>query len=158
MVAEKCIGHQSQLHAQLGIVAQLGMRIERQVVGEQIDVVGQQQRQTLLHPARHAAVLAPPEQSVVHKNGIGACLRSRCDQRPAGGYTRHETLNVHFPLNLQAVGAMVLKARRLQQRIKGLQQIQIRYGAHGPIVSGMVCTAEILIFWTGPIGAKHLPS
>ena len=54
------------------LLPKLGMRIERQVVGEQVDAVRQQQRQARLQPAGQAPVLAAPEQAVVHQDRVGA--------------------------------------------------------------------------------------
>ena len=126
-------GLQTQLHGQLRIVAQLGVGIQRQVVGEQVDVVGQQQRQALLHPAGDPAVPAAPEQAVVHKNRIGLRRNGRLDERAAGRDAGDDFANLRPPLDLQAIGAVVLEALGLQQRVKGLQQILSggAYGVHG---------------------------
>jgi hypothetical protein len=61
------------------------MGIQRQVVGEQVDVVRQQARHALLAKARDAAVLGFPEPAVMHQQRIGAALDGRLDQRLAGG-------------------------------------------------------------------------
>ena len=125
---------QAQLQAELRVVAELGVRIERQVVGEQVDVVRQQQRQPLLHPARDTAILATPEQAVVDKNGVGLRRYGRFDQRAAGRDTGDDFVDARAPFHLQAVRPMVLEARGLQQRIEGLQQFGSG-GAHALIVS-----------------------
>ena len=84
LLTKVALGHQTQLHTQLGVVAPLRVRVQRQMVGKQVDVVGQQQLQALLHPARHSAALPAPEQAVVHKNRIGVCRNGGFDQRAAG--------------------------------------------------------------------------
>jgi hypothetical protein len=42
LVAEPCVGLQAQAQAQLRVVAQFGVGVQRQVVGEQVDVSRQQ--------------------------------------------------------------------------------------------------------------------
>ena len=117
------MGRKAELKPELGIVAQLGVRIQRQVIGEQIEVVGQQQSQALLQPARHATVLAAPEQSVVDKNRI--CLRrhSRFNQREAGRHARDDFAHLAFAFDLQAVGPVVLETLGLQKLIKFTEQL-----------------------------------
>ena len=98
------------------------MRIQRQVVGKQADVVRQQALQALLHPAGNASVLPAPEQAVVDKNGIGLLGNGRIDQRPAGGHAADDARNLRLALHLQAVGAVIFEAFGLQQCIERLQQ------------------------------------
>jgi hypothetical protein len=75
LLAEARGGLQSQLPPELGVVAQFRVGVERQVVGEQVDVVREQQGQPLLHPAGDADVLAAPEQAVVHEDRVGPAAR-----------------------------------------------------------------------------------
>ena len=56
------------MQPELRVVAEFGVRVERQVIRVEVDVVGQQKRQPLLHPAGDATVLAAPEQAVVNEN------------------------------------------------------------------------------------------
>jgi hypothetical protein len=90
--------------AQLRVVAQLRVRIERQVVGEQVDVVRQQQGQALLHPAGDAPVLAAPEQAVVHEDGVGAGGDGRLDQRAAGGHAGDDAPDLGRPSTCRPLG------------------------------------------------------
>jgi hypothetical protein len=86
------------------------VRIERQVVREQVDVVAQQQAQALLHPAGDAAVLAAPEQAVVNEDGVGLGVDRGLDERPAGGHAGDDLAHHGAALDLQAVGSVVLEA------------------------------------------------
>ena len=93
------------------------------MVGQQIDVMRQQQRQTLPHPASNAAILATPKQAMVHKDGVGLRCNGRLNQGQTGRYTRNDFLHLHAPFHLQAVGAVVTKALRLQQGITSGQEL-----------------------------------
>ena len=121
LVAGAAIGLQAQTGPQLRVIAQFGMGVQWQVVGEQVDVMLQQQRQPLLHPASHAAILATPEQSVVHQDGSGLRIDCRLDQRTAGGDTSDQAPNFGPAFDLQAVGAIVAEQLRLQQAIERLE-------------------------------------
>ena len=134
LLAKPRIGGKPQHPAQLRVVAQFGMGIERQVVRKQVDVVCQQQLQPLLHPARDAAVLPAPEQAVVHKDGVGLRCNGRLDQRTAGGHAAHHAPDLGLALDLQAVGAVVLEALGLQQAVKRLQKLTA-VNAHAAIVA-----------------------
>ncbi|MOA21647.1 hypothetical protein D3C78_1421500 [compost metagenome] len=106
------------------------------MVGEQIDVVRQQQAQTLLHPARDAAVVAAPEKTVVDKNGIGTQVDGGLDQRAAGSDATDQPGDAGLAFNLQTVGPVVLEALGLQQVVEAAQQVLSREG-HGAIVAPM---------------------
>ena len=121
---------QTQSQAQLGVVAQLGVRVQGQVVGQQIDVVGQQQADPLLHPAGDAPIHAAPEQAVMHEDGIGPGLDRSFDQGATGRHTADDAANLALAFDLQAVGPVVLEAFGLQQAIKLGQKVVSQ--DHGP--------------------------
>jgi hypothetical protein len=84
LFAETGIGLQAQHKAKLCIVAPFGVRIQRKMVGKEVDIVRQQQCQALLHPAGHAAILATPEQAMgARRSHPPGRLSRRFDQRPA---------------------------------------------------------------------------
>lgn len=122
LLTESPLDLQTQHTGQLGVVAQFRMGIEWQVVSEQVDAVGQQQTQPLPHPAGDAPVLAPPEQAVVHKNGIGIGFNRGFDQGPAGRDATDQQCHVTVTFDLQAIGAVIAELVRLEQVIKGLTQ------------------------------------
>ena len=133
LFAKARVGLPAQQRAQAGVIAQFRVRVQGQVVGVEVDIVGQQALQALLHPAGDAPVLPAPEQAVVHKEGVGL-LRNGCvDQRTAGGHAADDARNLRLALDLQAVGAVVLEAFGLQERVQGLQQ-GVSVNGHGRIV------------------------
>ena len=121
LLTKAAVGLQPQPQPQLGVIAQRGVRVQRQMVGKQVDVVRQQTFQPLLHPAGHPAVLAAPEQAVVHKNRVGTGVYGRVDQRAVGRHTADQFANAGLALDLQPIGAVVLEALGLHLCIKGGQ-------------------------------------
>ncbi len=118
-----------------GGISQLGMGIERQMVGIEVDVMRQQQRQTLFHPADDraivAAVPATPEQPMVNKNGVGLRRDGRFNQRQTGRDAGDDFAHLGLAFDLQAVRSMVLEALRLQQLIESGQQQRTRRDRQG---------------------------
>ena len=113
---------QAQAQPELRVVAELGMRIQRQVVGEKVDVVAQQQAEPLLHPAGDAAVLAAPEQAVVHEDGIGLGMDGGLDQRAARGHAGDDLAHRGAAFDLQAVGPVVLEALGGEQQVERMEE------------------------------------
>ena len=70
------------------------MGVEWQVVGQQIDIVRQQQRQALLEPTGHAAVMAAPEQTMVNQQSIRTLRDRRFDQSATRCHPRYDFLNL----------------------------------------------------------------
>ena len=134
LFAKTLVGLPAKHAPQLRVVAQFGVGIERQVVGEQADVVRQQQAQALLHPAHDSPVLATPEQAVVHEQGIGARGNGSLDQGAAGRHAADDALDTVLALDLQTIRAVVLEALGLQQPVQATQQF-VTGNAHAPIVS-----------------------
>jgi hypothetical protein len=128
------VRREPELQAELGVVAQFGVRVQRQVVGEQVQVGAQQQAQALLHPAGDAAVLAAPEQAVVNEQGVGLGVDGGLDERAAGGHARDDLADGRAALDLQAVGSVVLEAAGGQQQVECVQQF-VAGGAHRAIVA-----------------------
>ena len=128
LFAKHPLAHQTQAQAQLGVVAQGGVRIQRQVVGQEVDLVSQQARQALFHPAGDAPILAAPKQTMVNQQGIRSGLDGGVDQRQAGGDARDHMADGVTAFHLQAVGAVIFEALRLQQLVAGHQQL--RTGGH----------------------------
>ena len=91
------------------------------MIGKQIDIVRQQQCQTLFHPASHPPVLTTPEQAMVHKNRVRMRGDSGFNKCAAGGDARNYFPDGGATFHLQAIGTIVLKPLWLQQCVKGLQ-------------------------------------
>ena len=119
LLAKAHLPHQPEALAELRVVAPKFVGVQRQVVGKKVDIVRQQQRQALAHPAGHAAVVAAPKQTVVHQDRISVLGHSGLNQGQTGGHTAHQLAHRAPTLNLQAVGAVIFKARGLQHRVQG---------------------------------------
>ncbi len=144
LFAKAPIGLQAEHAGQLGVVAQLRMGIERQVVSKQVDAMRQQQAQSLAHPTRDAPILATPEQAVVHHDGVGLGVNGGLYQGPAGGDATDEQMHIAVALDLQAVGAVIAELFGLEQGVEGLAQ---NFGVgHG----------ERLSVWVSYCGARQL--
>ena len=74
----------AQLQAELHVVAQIRMHVERQVIADEVDVGLQQPRQPLALHAGDARILAFPEIAVMHDQRVGAARHGRIDD-VAGG-------------------------------------------------------------------------
>jgi hypothetical protein len=121
LFAETGIGPQAQHPAKLCIVAPFGVCIQRKMVGKEVDIVRQQQCQALLHPAGHAAILATPEQTMVHEDRIRLGSYRRFDQRPARRHPGDDLADALPPLDLQAVRSVILETLGLQHGIERLE-------------------------------------
>ena len=89
------------------------MRIERQVIGQQADVVGEQGFQPLAADAGDAAILALPEVAVMDENGIGSARDCGVEQRLAGGHAGNDTPYLGASFHLQPVWAIIAEVRGL---------------------------------------------
>ncbi len=98
------------------------MGVQWKVVREEVDVVLQQQRQTLFHPARDPAVLATPEKPVMNEDGVSLAGNCGLYQGAAGGGAAHAPAHLSPPFHLQTVGTVVLEAPGLEQIVEGLEQ------------------------------------
>ncbi len=85
------------------------MHVERQVVGEQADVVGEQGAQAPTPETGHAAVLALPEQAVMHEDGVMPAGDRQVEQGLAGGHPAQHAQDLGASFHLQAVWAIILQ-------------------------------------------------
>jgi len=122
----------AETRRQLGVVAERGVHVQRQVVGEQVQVVFDQQLQPLMFLTDHAHVLAAPEITVMHQEGIGAVFDRRLQQRTTGRHASDDMPDMPAPLDLEPVWAIILKTgniKRLRQIIGELISID-RFSTH----------------------------
>ena len=110
---------------QLGIVAEVGMGIERQVIGEQVDIARQQRRQPRLANSRYAPVLTAPEIAVVHDDGIGIARHRRVKQSLTGRDAGDDAANLAPPFHLQTVWAIIAVSIHLQQFVEIALKIRV---------------------------------
>ena len=109
LFAKTALGCQPQDPAELGVIAQLRVRIQWLVVSKQADVMLEKQRQSLLHPADNAPILPFPKQTMVDKNGLRLGGYRRLDQGPTRRHPRDDFSNPVCAFDLQSVGAVILK-------------------------------------------------
>ena len=84
--------------------------------------MGEQRTQAGAPHAGDAAILAPPEITVMHENRIRLALNRRLDQRLARGDATHHTLHLNASFHLQTVWAIIFHPRGGEQLFEvGLQ-------------------------------------
>ena len=113
---------QAQHACQLGVVAQLRMGVQRQVVGVQVQVVVQRQRHAGAASADDAAVLVAPHPAVMDQHRVRAALDSHAQERLAGGDSGDNVSDLGTAFHLQPVGAVVLESGGLQGVVQPVGQ------------------------------------
>jgi hypothetical protein len=108
---------------QQGVVADLRVGVERQVVGGQRDVVEEQGAQALRQPRREPQRRELPEQPVVDEHELRALLDRPPDQLELGRDARHDALHGPRAGHLEAVRAHVVEGRRVQQLVEIADQV-----------------------------------
>ena len=92
--SELALALHAEQRRQLSVVAELGMRVEREVVGDEAQI-GAKER---LEPAAQSPVdnerLAPPEETVVDEHELRAGLGSPLEQLQRGGDTARDLLDL----------------------------------------------------------------
>jgi hypothetical protein len=76
------------------VVADLRVRVERQVVGGERDVVAEQRPQPLGQPRRQSDGREVPEQAVVHEHQLAALLDGALDQLALRRHARDDALDI----------------------------------------------------------------
>lgn len=95
--------------AKLGIVAKFRVGIQRQVVGQQTDVVLQQMGDATLFDAGDGGVFVAPEVAVMNENGVRAPCRGGFQHGLRGGDTGGDAPHFGPPFDLYAIRAIVTK-------------------------------------------------
>ena len=96
----------------------LEVGVEREVVGGQRHVVVEEQLQAALGGRVEAARRAVPEQAVVDEDEVGALGGGALEQLDAGADAGHDRGNGLRTGDLEPVGAVVVEATGLQQRVE----------------------------------------
>ncbi len=84
LLTESTVYAKPHMIGQLGVVTQRGVGVQWQVIGQQIDFVLQQQRQTCFKPPRHRTRLVAPKQTMVNQQSVGTGVNGRLDQCQTG--------------------------------------------------------------------------
>ncbi|OIQ66909.1 hypothetical protein GALL_515180 [mine drainage metagenome] len=104
------------------------MRVERQMVGEQVDVRRQQQPEALALLPDDAGIFAAPEIAVMHQNRIGLQRHGALDQRQARRHPGDDAPDLIPAFDLQPVWAIIGKTRAIEISVDfALQMVS----AHG---------------------------
>ena len=115
LISKGTLAAQAQAQPELRVIAPHGMGIQWQVVGQQVDIVGNQPGDPLSKPTREPTVLTSPEQPMVHQDRIGTLSNRRLNQLQTGGNTSDQSLNDVTPLHLQAIRPIILEALHAQK-------------------------------------------
>ena len=117
LITKPRVDLQVQPHTKLGVIAQFGVGVHWQMVGQQIDVVLQQKPKALAHPARYAAIMAAPKKAVVDQNRI--CMRGyrSLNEGQTSRNARDDFSYLQASFHLQTIGAKVFELGRLQQGV-----------------------------------------
>jgi hypothetical protein len=103
---------EAQPLTQCGVVAQFGVGIQRQVIGQQADVMPQQGRQATPFHAGDRDRLVLPEVAVMHQYQVSLPGDRLVEQRLTSGDAAHHPHDSVTAFDLQAVEGVVLEARR----------------------------------------------
>ena len=107
----------------LHIVADLGVRIERQMVGQQVDAVADQAGDTPPLDTDDWLRLALPEITVMREQRTGAGGGRGVDQCLARGDAADEFADLGAGFDLKAVGAIIVEVRDLEEGVAELAQV-----------------------------------
>jgi len=118
VVAEATVRHQVEPPGQLDVVAEFRMHVERQMIGEQTDVMRQQQLQAPVLGTDDACILPFPEVAVMHDDRIRAGGRSRLQQGQAGGDAGDDLADLAASIDLQAIWAIVAKTVNIERLLQ----------------------------------------
>lgn len=118
---------------ELGVVAQFGVAIERQMVGKQTDPGIEKELDTLVAEARDARVFVAPEITMMDQNRVRTAVDSGFHQCLARRDPRYHPLDLVTSLDLKAVGAIVLEGLGLEQPLQLAFQFGTMY--HDPPLS-----------------------
>ena len=114
LVAESGFVYPAYALGELDVVAEFGMRVQRQMIGNQVDAVGKQGGDALFFPAGDGGGFAFPKHAVVDKQGIRAGLGGKIYGGAAGGYGGGDFADAFRAFHLQAVGGIVFELGGLQ--------------------------------------------
>ena len=123
------------------VVADFGVGIEREVVGGKADVGVEQDLQATLERGVDRLGARAPEQPVMHDQQLGALGGGHFEQLGVRGNAGRDRRHFHRSGNLNAVGAIVLKAPRRQQPLD-LREDVGKVGGHQATIAVRRC--EIL--------------
>src|SRR3569832_1302700 len=114
IATEASLHRPTQYARKLRVIAVNLVRIERQVIREQIDVVREQRCNARAFHADDAWIFATPELPVMHVQCIRARPHRRFDERATRGDAAHHSTHNLGALDLQTVGRVIVIASHIQ--------------------------------------------
>ena len=118
VVTENPLRNPAHLQAQLRVVSQLRMQVERKVIRQQIDIGLDQLADATPLEAGDRRRLTLPEVPVMDEDRVGARRDRRIDERIACGDARDEGLDVGPSFHLQAVWAIIANLRHIEKIVE----------------------------------------
>ena len=109
------------------------MGIEWQVIGQQANLVIEQQLDALTLDADNRLLLAPPKIAMVNEECIGSRVDCSFDKCPACGYSADYFFNRRLAFHLQPVRSIVFKLLCAKKRTDCRLQLCKAY-RHGPVL------------------------
>ncbi len=123
LLAGAAFFEQTEAPSDLCVVAELGMDIERQVKGIQVQVVDEAIGDALAPRAGDAALFVAPEPAVMDEQRVGPRLDRGVTQRQARRHPGHQRADLRPAFEHQCVRTIVLAAARLEQLIQLARQV-----------------------------------
>src|SRR5439155_5737987 len=114
----------AQRAGDLGVVADLEVRIQRQVIRDEGDLGVEQEFQAYLQRGVHGPKAVSPEQPMVDHQQLHALGGRQLEQLRVRGYTARHGADLARSRYLQAVGAVVLEAPAPEQAIDVLEDFR----------------------------------
>ncbi|CAM2149334.1 hypothetical protein PT2222_210077 [Paraburkholderia tropica] len=123
LLAEPLLADPAELGAELRVIAELRVAVERQMVGKQVEVVREQCLQATIFAPRDLRRLVLPEVAVMDQHGVGAPLERGFQKGQRGGHAGRDLLHAPPPFHLQPIRAVVLEPPGFQKIV----QIQFQF-------------------------------
>ena len=112
------------MFGKVGVVAQLGVLVKRQVVGKEVQLMREQRGKATLLQTDHLRRFAFPEVAVMHQERVCLPVNRRGYCRLRGGDGGKDAADFRPPFHLQAVGRVIAETGALQQFVQmGLQLV-----------------------------------
>ncbi|MNE60931.1 hypothetical protein D3C80_1561100 [compost metagenome] len=124
------------------------MRVQRQVISVQVDIITQQRFQPVALHTTHRRRFVFPEIAVMHHNGVRLMCHCRIQQRLTGGHAGDDTLHVRSPFHLQAIRPVILKRGGVQFCVDQLFQIEVTHRVLSSIQNVCRSPCSIRIYFT----------
>jgi hypothetical protein len=118
-----------------GVVAELWVGVERQVVGGEGEVGVEEQLQPALQGGVDGGEAGPPEEAVMHEEQTGAAGGGELEELGVGGDAGVDALDLLGAGDLQAVGAVVLEGIGFEEGAGGSEDLGCG-GGHGATITG----------------------